>query len=56
MPLFLGCDITEGRGFRVRVSLNGEEAVFHGPHPSPDTDKAAVKAVRRFLENAGVKP
>jgi hypothetical protein len=52
----LGCDIAEGRGSRVRVSLNGEEAVFHRPHPSPDTDKGAVKAVRRFLENAGVKP
>jgi hypothetical protein len=52
----LGCEITEGRGSRVRVSLNGQDAVFHRPHPSPDTDKGAVKAVRRFLESAGVGP
>jgi hypothetical protein len=39
---------SEGRGSRVRFRLNGEEAVFHRPHPSPETDKGAVKAVRRF--------
>lgn len=56
--LFSGCgaDISEGRGSRVRVSLNGVDAVFHRPHPNPDTDKGALKSVRRFLENAGIKP
>jgi hypothetical protein len=52
----LGAEIAEGRGSRVRVSLNGQDAVFHRPHPSPDTDKGAVRAVRRFLESAGVEP
>jgi HicA toxin of bacterial toxin-antitoxin, len=52
----LGSRISEGRGSRVRVSLNGADAVFHRPHPQPDTDKGALKAVRRFLESAGVKP
>jgi hypothetical protein len=51
-----GADISEGRGSRVRVELNGIMAVFHRPHPQPFTDKGAVKSVRRFLENAGVKP
>ena len=54
--LACGATITEGRGSRVRVNLNGVLAVFHRPHPQPDTDKGAVKSVRRFLENAGVKP
>jgi hypothetical protein len=52
----LGATITEGRGSRVRVSLNGQEAIFHRPHPNPDTDKGAVKALRRFLHDAGVTP
>jgi len=36
-------------------TLNSERAVFHRPHPEKETDKGAVKAMRRFLENAGVK-
>ncbi len=51
----LGAEISQGRGSRVRVLLNGEEAVFHRPHPSPETDKGAVKSVRGFLEKAGVE-
>ena len=51
----LGANISEGNGSRVRVELNGERAVFHRPHPENTTDKGAVKAVRRFLENAEVK-
>ena len=52
----LGATIEEGEGSRVRILLNGEEAVFHRPHPRKDTDKGALKSVQRFLENAGVKP
>jgi len=52
----LGAIIEEGRGSRVRILLNEEEAVFHRPHPQKETDKGAVVSVRRFLENAGVKP
>jgi hypothetical protein len=52
----LGADIQEGRGSRVRILLNGQEAVFHRPHPQKETDKGALVSVRRFLENAGVKP
>lgn len=50
----LGAECSEGRGARVRFRLNGEEAVFHRPHPRPETDKGALKAVQRFLETAGV--
>jgi hypothetical protein len=52
----LGASITEGRGSRVRIELNGEDAVFHRLHPAKEADKGAVASVRRFLENAGVKP
>lgn len=52
----LGAEITEGRGSRVRISLNGVRAVFHRPHPQTETDKGAVRSMQRFLENAEVTP
>jgi len=52
----LDAEITEGSGSRVRIALNGVRAVFHRPHPQPTTDKGAVKSMRRFLNEAGVKP
>lgn len=51
-----GASISEGRGSRVRVSLNGVDAVFHRPHPVKETDRGALKSVRRFLREAGVMP
>jgi hypothetical protein len=50
----LGGDISEGRGSRVRIHLNGVRAVFHRPHPERVTDKGAVSSVRRFLKEAEV--
>lgn len=52
----LGAELSEGRGSRVRVYLNGVRAVFHRPHPRKETDKGALKAVRRFLIAAGIRP
>ena len=51
-----GGEISEGQGSRVRIALNGVRAVFHRPHPQKETDKGAVKSVRRFLTEAGVTP
>jgi len=51
----LGAEVSEGSGSRVRVALNGVRAVFHRPHPKKNTDKGAIKSVRRFLLTAGVK-
>ena len=51
----IGVNISEGNGSRVRIELNGERAVFHRPHPERVTDKGAIKSMRRFLDNAGVK-
>ena len=51
-----GTEISEGSGSRVRIALNGVRAVFHRPHPQKETDKGAVKSMRRFLTEAGVTP
>lgn len=50
----LGGEVTEGRGSRVRIYLNGVRAVFHRPHPEKVTDKGAVSSMRRFLTEAEV--
>jgi hypothetical protein len=51
-----GAEITPGAGSRVRIALNGVRAVFHRPHPQKETDKGAVRSLRRFLTEAGVSP
>ncbi|MEX0671820.1 MAG: type II toxin-antitoxin system HicA family toxin [Candidatus Babeliales bacterium] len=51
----LGAEVSEGRGSRVRVALYSVKAIFHRPHPQKETDKGALKSVRRFLKNAGIK-
>jgi len=52
----LGGEVSERAGSRVAATPNGVIAVFHRPHPRPETKKGAVEAVRQFLTNAGVKP
>lgn len=52
----LGADIENMGGSMVAVSLNGVRALFHRPHPQKETNRGAVKAVRVFLEEAGVEP
>ena len=52
----LGGEVSEREGSRVGIKVFGDRRVFHRPHPSPDTDKAAVEGVRKWLENNGVKP
>lgn len=52
----LEAEISEGAGSRVRVALGGARAVFHRPHPSPETKRSSVRAVREFLIVAGVRP
>ena len=52
----LRAEITEREGSRVGVRLFGDRRVFHRSHPSPDTDKGAVTAIRKWLEENGVTP
>ncbi len=50
-----GAEISEGAGSRVRGALGGVRAVFHRPHPGPETRRGLVRAIRDFLAAAGVK-
>ncbi len=52
----LGAEVSEAKGSRVCVLLNGRTAVFHRPHPEKEAGKHMVRSVRDFLENAGVRP
>ena len=52
----LGAELSEGNGSRIRVILNGVRAIFHRPHPKKETDKGALRSVKRFLIAAGVEP
>ena len=53
--LSLGAEVSEGRGSRVRVALNGVRAVFHRPHPQKEIDRGAVVSLQKFLRSAGVE-
>lgn len=48
--------VEEREGSRVALKLNGVRAVFHRPHPRPETDRNAVRDIRDFLEKAGIEP
>ncbi len=48
-------EVSEGRGLRVRIFLNGVRALFHRPHPEKECDKGALEAMIRFLQEAGVE-
>lgn len=51
---WLGAEVSEGSGSRVRVRLNDVPAVFHKPHPKKECSKPMVRSVRRLLVQAGV--
>ena len=50
----LGGIVTQGDGSRVRFDLNGISFNIHSPHPQKELKKYQVKAVREFLNKAGV--
>ena len=51
-----GAEISEGSGSRVRFAIGGQTLFLHRPHPSPDTKRWAIRAIREFLTNVGIKP
>lgn len=55
MLIAMGAIVEEAEGSRVAIDLNGVVAVFHRPHPRKETDKGAVKSMRNFLIEAGIK-
>jgi hypothetical protein len=56
MLIACGAAMVEGNGSRVRFTISDQTLFLHRPHPSPDTKRWAVRAVREFLINVGIKP
>jgi len=54
--LALGAEVVEGSGSRVAFVLNDRRADFHRPHPGKEAKRYQVRAVREFLEMAGIQP
>lgn len=54
--LALGAELVEGSGSRVAFVLNDRRADFHRPHPGKEAKRYQVRAVREFLETAGIQP
>jgi hypothetical protein len=52
----LGAEVSEGSGSRVRFTISGQTLFLHRPHPSPDTKRWAIKDIREFLTNVGIRP
>ncbi len=50
----LGGVVRQREGSRVAFQLNGVHAVFHRPHPRPETDRNTIRDLRDFLERAGI--
>lgn len=51
----LGGEVMQGDGSRVRFDLNGVSLNMHSPHPRKELKRYQVRAVRDFLDNAGVE-
>ncbi len=49
----LGGSTEDRGGSMVWFSLNGRGALFHRPHPKPQTPRPYVRQVVRFLKDAG---
>jgi hypothetical protein len=57
MLVSLGAEIQEREGSRVAIIFPDKfPAVYHRPHPSPNTDKGAVASLRKWLDSIGIKP
>ncbi len=53
--IHLGAKISEGKGSRIRVYLNGIRSVFHRPHPSPHLHAGHIRSIKKFLKSANIK-
>lgn len=54
--LAIGCEIIEGNGSRITVVYKQYKAAFHRPHPSKESLRYRVSAVRDFLKLIGIEP
>jgi hypothetical protein len=51
--LALGATIVERGGSRIEVTLGKARGHFHRPHPRKEADPAAVRALRRLIDQSG---
>ena len=51
----LGGMVQQREGSRVALELNGVRAVFHRPHPRPETDRNTIRDLRDFFERADIE-
>lgn len=52
----LDMHITERSGSRVAFQSSRETLVVHQPHPRPEIDRNAARAIARFLKDQGITP
>lgn len=52
----LDAEISEGSGSRVRFTIGAQTLFLHRPHPSPDAKRWAIRDIREFLMNVGIRP
>lgn len=50
-----GAQVSEGSGSRIRFTIGDETLFLHRPHPSPDTKRWAIREIRQFLVNVGIR-
>lgn len=50
-----GAQMSEGSGSRIRFTIGDETLFLHRPHPSPDTKRWAIREIRQFLVNVGIR-
>ena len=52
----VGVELSQGSGARVRLKATTERMVVHQPHPGPNTGKATIRDVAKFLKTLGIVP
>ena len=45
----LGGEIIEGKGSAIKISIDGELAYFHRPHPNKEAKHYQIDDARKFL-------
>ena len=48
--------ISERSGSRVAFQSSRQTLVVHKPHPRPEIDRNAARAIARFLKDEGITP
>lgn len=51
----VGGDVEERAGSRVKFQIGNTVAVFHRPHPRPQTSMGTARQIRTFLVAAGIE-